>query len=122
MGDSGRTLYVFTPDTGGTSTCNGQCASTWPPLTSTAAPALGNGLAAADFGTSARTDGSSQITFHGMPLYYFSGDTTAGDTNGQGLSGKWFVVDAGGQMIGAGSPAAGTGSQGAGKSTPGYHY
>jgi len=99
VGEAGRTLYVFTADSGGTSTCYDQCQATWPPVTSDTAPVLGSGLAAGDFGTSARTDGSTQVAFHGMPLYYFSGDTAAGDTNGQGINGKWFVVDANGQMV-----------------------
>jgi predicted lipoprotein with Yx(FWY)xxD motif len=106
---TGRTLYVFTPDTGGTPTCYDTCASNWPPLTSDAAPTVGDGLAAADFGSTKRTDGSTQITFHGHPLYYFAGDTQAGDTNGEGLNGKWFVVDATGQMVEQPSPTTNLG-------------
>jgi len=96
---TGRTLYVFTPDTGGASTCYDTCEASWPPFTSDTPPTPGDGLAAADFGSTTRTDGSTQVTFHGHPLYYFAGDTAAGDTNGQGLNGKWFVVDATGQMV-----------------------
>jgi predicted lipoprotein with Yx(FWY)xxD motif len=102
----GMTLYVFTPDTGGTSTCTGSCASTWPPLTSDATPTVGSGLNAADFGTTTRDDGSTQITFHDMPLYHFGGDSAPGDTNGQGVGGKWYVVGADGSMIGAGGGAS----------------
>jgi predicted lipoprotein with Yx(FWY)xxD motif len=105
---TGRTLYVFTPDSAGTPTCYDTCAASWPALTSDAAPTLGAGLDAKDFGTAARTDGTTQVTFHGHPLYYFSGDTAAGDTKGQGLAGKWFVVGADGSMIGAGTGAAGS--------------
>ncbi len=110
----GKTLYEFTPDTAGTSTCTGDCAGTWPPLTSDAAPTVGTGLTAADFGTTTRDDGSTQVTFDGHPLYHFAGDTAAGDTKGQGLGGKWYVVGADGSMIGAdtgagSSPAAATG-------------
>jgi predicted lipoprotein with Yx(FWY)xxD motif len=110
----GKTLYEFTPDTGGTSTCTGDCAGTWPPLTSDAAPTVGTGLTAADFGTTTRDDGSTQITFDGHPLYHFAGDTAAGDTKGQGLRSKWYVVAADGSMVGAdtgtgATPAAGTG-------------
>ena len=96
---AGRTLYVFTADTDGTSTCYDTCADNWPALTSDTTPQLGAGLAAADFSTTARTDGSTQVTFHGMPLYYFAGDTAPGQTNGQGLANKWYVVDAGGTLI-----------------------
>ena len=43
--------------------------------------------------------GKKQVTIDGVPLYYFSGDTKAGDTNGQGVGGIWFVVDATGKAI-----------------------
>jgi len=95
----GLTLYVFTPDTGGSSTCYGDCAASWPPLLSDAAPTVGAGLDAAEFGTTTRTDGGTQVTFGGMPLYFFAGDKAAGDVNGQGLGGKWYVVGADGALI-----------------------
>jgi predicted lipoprotein with Yx(FWY)xxD motif len=96
---TGRTLYVFTPDSAGTSTCYDSCAQTWPPLTASAAPMVGTGLDAGAFGTTNRTDGSTQVTFHGMPLYQFAGDSAAGQTNGQGIGGKWFVVDKDGNLV-----------------------
>jgi predicted lipoprotein with Yx(FWY)xxD motif len=96
---AGRTLYVFTADSGGTSTCYSSCADNWPALTADTVPQLGTGLAAADFGTTARTDGTTQVTFHGMPLYYYAGDSAPGQTNGQGLFGKWYVVDGTGALV-----------------------
>jgi predicted lipoprotein with Yx(FWY)xxD motif len=99
-GDKGMTLYVFTADSGGKSSCTGDCLASWPPLTSDAAPTLGAGLDAEDFATITRDDNQAkQVTFYGQPLYYFAGDTAAGDTKGQGLGGKWYVVDAEGKMI-----------------------
>ena len=99
-GDKGLTLYAFTADSGGKSACTGDCLSSWPPLTSDAAPTLGAGLDAEDFATITRDDnGAKQVTFYGQPVYYFAGDTAAGDTKGQGLGGKWYVVDAEGKMI-----------------------
>lgn len=104
---TGRTLYVFTADAAGKSNCSSDCATNWPPLTSDAAPTLGEGLEAADFTTITRDDGASQVAFYGLPLYYFAGDTGPNLTNGQGVGGKWFVVDAEGKMVGAeASPAA----------------
>jgi predicted lipoprotein with Yx(FWY)xxD motif len=94
----GMTLYMFTPDTATTSACTGGCATNWPPLTGTA-PTFGTGLAAADFGSLARADGTTQVTFHGHPLYTFANDQAAGQTNGQGLSGKWYVLGADGNPI-----------------------
>ena len=99
-GDKGLTLYVFAADSGGKSACTGDCLANWPPLTSDAAPTLGTGLDAEDFATITRDDnGAKQVTFYGQPVYYFAGDTAAGDTKGQGLGGKWYVLDAEGKMI-----------------------
>ena len=92
---TGATLYRYTPDGTGKSTCTGSCASTWPPLTvpaGTTQVVAGTGIAAGDLGTITRSDGSVQVTFKGMPLYRYSGDTKAGDATGQGLNGIWFVV------------------------------
>ncbi len=90
---AGKTLYVFTPDgTTGKSTCTGDCIDNWPALVSDGAPTLGTGLDAEDFTSFTRDDGGAQVVFYAMPLYYFAGDKAAGDTNGQGLGGKWYVV------------------------------
>ncbi len=97
---AGKTLYVFTPDgTTSKSTCTGDCAGSWPALVSDGAPTLGTGLDAEDFTSFTRDEGGAQVVFYGMPLYYFAGDKAAGDTNGQGLGGKWYVVGADGKMI-----------------------
>ncbi len=98
VGPTGMTLYMFVPDTSTSSACTGSCASTWPPLTG-ALPTLGAGLVTSDFATVTRSDGGTQVTFHGHPLYYFSGDKAAGDTNGQGLSSKWYVLGADGNPV-----------------------
>ncbi|HEY3334199.1 MAG TPA: hypothetical protein VGK16_03090 [Candidatus Limnocylindrales bacterium] len=100
VGGNGKTLYVFAADTATTSACYDKCAAAWPPLVSDgSAPTVGAGLDAADFGTIARTDGTKQVTFYGMPLYFFAADAAAGDVKGQGLNGKWFAVDASGKQV-----------------------
>jgi predicted lipoprotein with Yx(FWY)xxD motif len=98
----GLTLYIFTPDNAGPSTCVDDCAAAWPPLTTDGAAAPGAGLDADDFATVARADGSTQVTFYGWPLYTFGGDKAPGDVNGQGIGGKWYVVGADGTAITAG--------------------
>ena len=94
-GDDGRTLYINTNDSAGTSTCTGDCAASWPPFTLEAGEtaAGGSGVTGA-FGTTSRDDGSTQVTYNGAPLYYFVADTAAGTTTGQGISGVWFVAPA----------------------------
>ncbi len=99
VGADGKTLYAFTADKDGKSACTGDCLTNWPALISAAAPTLGTGLDAEDFKTITRDDGGAQVTFYGLPLYYFAGDSAAGQTNGQGLAGKWYVVDGEGKMI-----------------------
>ena len=94
---NGNTLYLFTPDAQGESTCYGQCEQNWPPFTGEAS--AGAGIDASLVGSVARNDGSLQVTYNGWPLYYFAGDSAPGDTNGQGLNGIWFVVSASGDAI-----------------------
>lgn len=95
---SGMTLYVFLADSGGKSACSGSCATNWPPLTG-AKPKVGAGLDDSDFGSITRSDGAKQVTFYGQPLYYFAGDSAAGQANGQGIGGKWYVVGTDGKPI-----------------------
>ena len=71
----GRTLYLFEKDTSGTSTCDGACAAIWPPLTTKGGPVAGDGAVAAKLGTTERTDGKTEVTYNGHPLYYYAGDT-----------------------------------------------
>ena len=92
---SGLTLYRYTPDGTGKTTCTGACAAAWPPLTlpSGATHAVpGAGVTASALGTITRPGGALQVTFQGMPLYRFAGDKKVGQTSGQGVAGTWFVV------------------------------
>ena len=88
----GMTLYLFTSDTPGTSTCYDSCASYWPPLLSTRVPLAGTGVDAAMLGSINRTDGTTQVTYNSWPLYYYSKDVKAGDTTGEGVQGTWYVI------------------------------
>lgn len=93
-GEAGKTLYVFTADTeANKSTCVDQCLANWPPLLAPggAAPAAPAGVTGT-LATFARPDGAMQVSYNGKPLYYYTKDTKAGDTTGQGVGGKWFVA------------------------------
>jgi len=92
VNSEGRTLYGFTNDANGTSTCEADCAATWPPVVVDGSPTTGPGLDAAVFSTVARSDGSSQLKAGKWPVYLFSGDSKPGDVNGQGSGGVWFAV------------------------------
>jgi uncharacterized surface protein with fasciclin (FAS1) repeats len=85
----GKTVYVFDNDLGeAMSTCEAACATTWPPVLGTAA-SIENvpGLSLI-----ARSDDSMQVAYLGRPLYTFSGDTAAGQNNGQAVNDIWWQV------------------------------
>jgi predicted lipoprotein with Yx(FWY)xxD motif len=102
----GRSLYLFTKDSGGTSACTGTCATNWPAAVVTGTPTAGAGLDASKLTTLKRDDGSTQLVYNGHPLYSFVGDAAAGQAGGQGSGGIWFLVNAAGDQV-AGTPVPG---------------
>ena len=117
MDSQGRTLYLFKKDTGTTSNCTGACAASWPPLAASGTPKIGGGANASLVGTTKRSDGTSQVTYNGHPAYTFSGDSNAGDTNGQGVvafGAAWFALSPSGNQLSGSSSNTGTGN------IPGY--
>jgi predicted lipoprotein with Yx(FWY)xxD motif len=84
-GSNGMTVYNFTMDTkdSGTSACTGGCSSTWPALTvaAGATPTGGAGVTGT-LGTITRDDGTLQVTYNGLPLYFFKNDKAPGDAAG----------------------------------------
>jgi predicted lipoprotein with Yx(FWY)xxD motif len=98
----GMTVYLFVVDTGTTSNCYTSCATIWPPVLTTGAPQAGAGANASLLGTTTRTDGKTEVTYAGHPLYYFVQDKAAGDTTGQGINGfggLWWVLSPSGAAI-----------------------
>jgi len=100
----GKTLYLFEADSMNKSNCSGGCLALWPAVMADGKATAGSGVSAGMIGTAA---GSSQVAYAGHPLYWFSGDTAAGDTNGEGLTdfgGAWYAVSpAGTAVVGQGS-------------------
>ena len=88
---NGATLYFFSRDTQDTSVCLGGCLDVWP-IFYAEDLTLDAGLEEMDFATIDRTDGSKQTTYKGWPLYYYSSDTAAGDTNGDAFNNVWYVA------------------------------
>jgi predicted lipoprotein with Yx(FWY)xxD motif len=107
----GRTLYLFTADTGGVSACTNDstyhCSKVWPPLRTTGTPIAGKGVNAKLLGTINRSDGAAQVTYNRHPLYTLLGsraqsiigDRKPGDLNGQGFADIWWVVSPSGRTI-----------------------
>ena len=88
---NGMTLYTYSPDTTNMSNCTGACATAWPPYAVTGTPAAGSGVSGT-LATYTRSDGSTQLTYNGMPLYFYAKDMKVGDTTGEGVGGVWYVV------------------------------
>jgi predicted lipoprotein with Yx(FWY)xxD motif len=110
VNSKGRTLYLFKQDSGTTSTCTGACAANWPPLRATGTPKLGSGAKASLVATATRSDGKTQVTYNGHPLYLFSGDTKAGDTNGEAVNAfgaLWYAVSPAGNQVVSSSSGGG---------------
>jgi predicted lipoprotein with Yx(FWY)xxD motif len=103
-GPTGKTLYTHAGDSMNTSTCTGACLTAWPALTvaSGEQPTAGSGVTGT-LGTFSRSDGTLQVTYNGLPLYYWQGDSKAGDTTGQGVNGFTVALVAGSA---SGTPAA----------------
>jgi predicted lipoprotein with Yx(FWY)xxD motif len=118
----GRTLYAFTKDTGPKSMCAGACTSYWPPFTATSTPKAGGGVQASALKLVKRSDGSRQVAIDGHPLYFFKGDQSVGQLNGQGLDdfgAKWWVVSPSGSDV-TSAPASSPSTSA--PATPSYGY
>lgn len=101
----GMTVYLFTNDSPGVSTCQGDCLAAWPPVPGPAT--AGDGVDASLLGTVTATDGTTQASYDGWPLYYWAQDAAPGDVTGQGVNDVWFVVAPDGSAVTA-STASGT--------------
>ncbi|WP_371966056.1 hypothetical protein [Actinomadura chokoriensis] len=99
----GRTVYLFEKDTGNKSSCSGSCMAVWPPVTTSGKPKPGSGANASKLGTTTRSDGATQVSYAGHPLYYYAPDgTSSGSAKGQGLDqfgAKWFVMSPAGTAV-----------------------
>jgi predicted lipoprotein with Yx(FWY)xxD motif len=103
----GFTLYSFAPDTATMSNCTASCAQFWPPIKG---PVTAGSGVTGMLGTIARSDGSTQATYNGHPLYTYVGDTGPGQAKGNGLNlsgGIWHEVTASGAPAPASTPGGG---------------
>lgn len=93
----GMTLYVFLPDDQGEPTCTDECADTWPVFEGEVS--AGEGVDGSMLDTTEHPSGTTQATYNGWPLYYFTNDQAAGDVNGQGVGENWYVIGADGEPV-----------------------
>jgi predicted lipoprotein with Yx(FWY)xxD motif len=99
---NGRTLYLFEGDRSGVSTLSAAGAAVWPRFVSAGPVKAENGAQAALIGTATSPSGVKQVTYDGHPLYYYVGDSTPGNTRGQGLNefgALWYVLGPSGNAI-----------------------
>ena len=100
----GLTLYDFHKDKGTKSACYGSCAKIWPPLTTSGGtPQAAGGAQQSLLGTSPRSDGTTQVTYGGHPLYTYVGDKHPGEVTGNGLTefgGSWHALRPNGKETG----------------------
>lgn len=102
----GMTLYYFEKDKKGTKTsaCNGACAGGWPPLTTSGAAKAMKGAQSSQMGTIKRSDGTTQVTYAGWPLYTYVADTAPGEANGtdvKAFGGSWYPLHPNGEKAGS---------------------
>jgi predicted lipoprotein with Yx(FWY)xxD motif len=102
----GLTVYWFALDTSTTSKCTGSCATYWPPVTG---PATAGSGVTGTLGTITRSDGTTQATYDGHPLYTYVADTAPGQAKGNGLNlsgGLWYEMTVSGATPAAGASAS----------------
>jgi predicted lipoprotein with Yx(FWY)xxD motif len=88
----GMTLYYFTPDTTTVSNCTGGCAGTWPPLLITGSGSPTSATQLPGSLTAVANAHGTQVQYNGHFLYTYDGDSAPGQTNGEGIAGKWHVA------------------------------
>ena len=100
---NGHTLYRYTVDSTDVNRCSKvtTCNAYWPALLVKPGtkPTAGTGASARLVGTIGASNGMRQVTYAGFPLYFFSGDKKAGQTNGQAFGAKWYVVNVNGALV-----------------------
>jgi predicted lipoprotein with Yx(FWY)xxD motif len=92
----GHTLYAFDLDKGTKSACKSSCLASWHPFLTSGVP-LATGISAAKLGT-ARQAGGIQVTFAGHLLYFFAGDTKAGQVRGASIA-HWAALSKTGAKV-----------------------
>jgi predicted lipoprotein with Yx(FWY)xxD motif len=104
----GNTVYMFSTDSSGKSTCNSTCLQYWPPV----APGKAASTVTGKVASTTTTTGGKVATVAGWPVYAFSQDQKPGDVTGEGFSdfgGVWYAVSPSGQPV---KSAAGSSSSG----------
>jgi predicted lipoprotein with Yx(FWY)xxD motif len=116
VNQGGRTLYHLTSEKSKKFVCTGGCATVWPPLTvpKGSKPVAGQGITKSKLGTIKRPDGRIHVTYAGLTLYRYSGDSKAGQANGEGIQNVWYAISPSGALVKKASSSGGGGYGGGG--------
>jgi predicted lipoprotein with Yx(FWY)xxD motif len=108
VSSTGRTLYHYTDESKGKIDCKGTCSRQWPPLLlkAGAKPVAGAGVAAAKLGVVKRPDGTFQVTYGGLALYRYAGDSKSGVANGEAIGNSWYAVSPAAKIVKPSAAAA----------------
>ncbi len=126
-GSGGFTLYYFLPEQNSTlGACTGGCLTVWPPVVATGSPTAPSSVTGTLGTVPIMVNGvtENEVTYNGWPLHTYSSDTAAGQTNGNGIAGKWFAAMPGtsATSTGAASVTAPTPTATPSSSPGGYGY
>jgi predicted lipoprotein with Yx(FWY)xxD motif len=119
---NGRTLYLFAADTANVSKLSAAGQAVWPPFTAATPPKATGRASASQIGT---VTGSNQVTYNGHPLYYFVGDKSPGQANGEGLNefgARWYALSSAGAAVTSPPKAAPASSSTGASSSSSYGY
>lgn len=97
--DTGQAIYLFDKEATGRAACYDACAEAWPPVLTAGSPRATGQVRPGLMGTTQRTDGSTQVTYAGHPLYYYAheGKNEVLCHNVTGFGGLWLVVTPSGE-------------------------
>lgn len=90
----GQAIYIWELEESSTAECYSDCAKAWPPVLTTGEPRTMGDVNNKLLGTTKRTDGSTQVTYNGHPLYYYAHEK-AGEVKCHNVSthgGLWWVI------------------------------
>jgi predicted lipoprotein with Yx(FWY)xxD motif len=91
---SGQPIYLFDAETTSRPRCYDACADSWPPVLTKATPRATGQVSASRVATTRRSDGTTQVTYAGHPLYSYAheGKYQVLCHNVDEYGGTWLVV------------------------------
>jgi predicted lipoprotein with Yx(FWY)xxD motif len=91
---TGQAIYLFDKERTTKPECYGACAKAWPPVLTKGTPVAADEIRPSLLGTAERTDGTTQVTYGGHPLYFYAHEAKneVKCHNIQGFGGLWLVV------------------------------